>query len=171
MKRLISSVIMIGLMLPLAACQRDDGKAPLSISGKGFVFNYRVARATYLVTLARNAPLPDEAYAEVRYENPLGGAPIETRTKIFPFWEKIALESPAVHCVVKNRPYSIAIRIVDAAGKELQAIDTTITADLDQSILPGKPLVVGPVYTPNAEGVKPDRSADFSPETGCPASS
>ncbi|HBF28134.1 hypothetical protein [Rhizobium sp.] len=169
MKRSGFFIGLCAIIAALSSCERSDKDEPLKVQGKVFIFNYRIASATYVLTLARNAPLPEESYAEVRYENPRGGPPIETRTKIFPFWDKIALESPPVHCIVKNRPYAISIRIVDGKEKLIQTIDTTLTSSLDQTILPAKPLVVGPIYTPNPEVFKADGSTDFSPETNCPA--
>ncbi|ATN33843.1 hypothetical protein ACO34A_08475 [Rhizobium sp. ACO-34A] len=159
-------LLLLSLALPLAGCQREE-EGPLAISGKIFVFNYRVARATYLLTLARNTPLPDESYAEATFENPAGGEPLRIREKIFPFWDKVTLESPAVHCVRKEHPYTVSIRIVDAAGKLLQSLETTVISSMDQSVLPAKPLVVGPVYTENPEVFKADGTVDFSPEKGC----
>lgn len=169
MKRFVYLISTCAMLATLSACERSEKDEPLKVQGKVFIFNYRIASATYVLTLARNAPLPDESYADVRYENPKGGAPIETRTKIFPFWDKIALESPPVHCIVKNKPYAISIRIVDGKDKVIQTIDTTLTSSLDQTILPAKPLVVGPIYTPNPEVFKADGSTDFSPESNCPA--
>ncbi|MBB4007484.1 hypothetical protein [Allorhizobium taibaishanense] len=160
--------LLAALAIP-AGCQRSEKNEPLKVSGKVFIFNYRLASATYVLTLARNGPLPDESFAETRYEDPRGGPPLVTRTKIFPFWEKIALESPPVHCVVKNRPYVISIRIVDAKDRSIQTIETSLTSTLDQTILPARPLVVGPIYTPNPDVFKADGSQDFSPETDCPA--
>lgn len=169
MKRSGFYIGLCAIIAALSSCERSDKNEPLKVQGKVFIFNYRVASATYVLTLARNAPLPDESYADVRYENPTGGAPIETRTKIFPFWDKIALESPPVHCIVKDKPYAISIRIVDGKDKLIQTIDTTLTSSLDQTILPANGLVVGPIYTPNPEVFKADGSTDFSPETNCPA--
>lgn len=169
MKRSGFYIGLFALLAALSACERSEKDEPLKVQGKVFIFNYRIASATYVLSLARNAPLPDESYAEVRYENPRGGAPIETRTKIFPFWDKIALESPPVHCIVKDKPYAISIRIVDGKDKLIQTIDTTLTSSLDQTILPAKGLVVGPIYTPNPEVFKADGTRDFSPENGCPA--
>lgn len=155
--------------LALGGCQREDEQGPLAVSGRLFIFNYRVADATYVLTLSRNGPLPDESYIETRYEDPRGGAPIVTRTRIFPFWEKISLESPPVHCIVKDRPYAVEMRVTDAKGKLIQALETTVTSSLDQTILPARPLVIGPIYTANPEVFAPGEKPDFSPETGCPA--
>ncbi|KQW32251.1 hypothetical protein ASE36_01385 [Rhizobium sp. Root274] len=165
-KRLSLAACAVLAVLP--ACQREDANEPLKVSGKVFIFNYRVAQATYVVTLARNGPLPDESFVVTQFENPAGGAPIETRTKIFPFWEKVALESPPVHCIVKGKPYAISIRVVDKQDKLLQAIDTTLTSTLDQTIMPSKPLVVGPIYTPNPEVFKADGTRDYAQGADCP---
>jgi hypothetical protein len=165
---LITVALFLGLT-GLAGCQREDLDEPLKLSGKLFIFNYRVAQATYVVTLARNGPLPEPSFAEATFENPAGGAAFVTRTKIFPFWEKVSLESPPVHCVVKDRPYAISIRILDGSGTVLQTIETTLTSSLDQTIMPGKALVVGPVYTPNPEVYGADGKVDYAKEQTCPA--
>ena len=164
--------IVVSLLLALSwftGCQREDLDEPLKLSGKVFIFNYRVAQATYVVTLARNGPLPDPSFVETTFENPAGGAPLVTRTKIFPFWEKVSLESPPVHCVIKDRPYAVSIRILDASDKVLQTIETTLTSSLDQTVMPGKALVVGPVYTPNPEVYGADGTVDYAKGQTCPA--
>lgn len=166
--------MVIGIALGLAltgvtGCQREDTKEPLKVSGKVFIFNYRVAEATYVVTLARNGPLPDPSFVETTFENPAGGAPLVTHSKIFPFWEKVSLESPPVHCVAKGKTYAVDIRILDGEDKVIQTIKTSLTSTLDQSIMPGKPLVVGPVYTPNPEVYGADGKVDYAQEKTCPA--
>lgn len=168
MTDLWKAVSFAALALALTACQRDDMEKPLVISGKVFIFNYRVAQATAVITLARNGALPDESYVETSFENPAGGAPHLTRSRIFPFWKKVTVESPPMRCVAKDRPYAVTIRIVDADGRELQSIETTIVSSLDQSILPSKPLVVGPVYTRNPEVFQADGSTDYAPDFSCP---
>lgn len=164
----ICAALLVGLT-SLAGCQREDLGEPLKLSGKVFIFNYRVAQATYVVTLARNGPLPEPSFVETTFENPAGGAPLVTRAKIFPFWDKVSLESPPVHCVVKDRPYAISIRILDGSDTLLQTIETTLTSSLDQTIMPGKALVVGPVYTPNPEVYGADGKVDYAQDETCPA--
>lgn len=169
MKAIMISLALLCGLLPLSGCQREDVDEPLKLSGKIFIFNYRVAQATYVVTLGRNGPLPEPSFVEARFENPAGGAALVTRTRIFPFWEKVSLESPPVHCVVKDRPYAISIRILDGEDKVIQTIETTLTSSLDQTIMPGKALVVGPVYTPNPEVYGADGKAKYAYEQTCPA--
>lgn len=139
-------------LLLLAACRESGGEGELfQISGKLFVFNYRVATATYLVTLAPLQPMRDGETAVARFEDPAGGPAIEVRQKIWPKLAKVTLESPPLRCVVKDRPYAVAIDIEGADGAILQSIKTTMKSSQDQDLLPDRPLVVGPIYTPNPD--------------------
>ena len=149
-------------LLALAACRDAGGEGEdFAISGKLFVFNYRVATATYLVTLKPLGPVRDGDVAVATFEDPAGGAPIVVRSKIWPKLEKTAIESPPLRCVRKGRPYAVTIRIEDAAGTVRQTIETTMTSSEDQDLLPDRPLVVGPVYTPNPElAGRPDGKLD-----------
>ena len=155
--------------LLLAGCQRQADDGPTELAGHIFVFNYRISSASYLVVLKRKAPIAEGTVAIAEFENPEGGDPLVIQQKIYPFWDKITLESPDIHCVRKGRPYAISVKIVGADEKTLQTIKTSVTSDLDQSVLPSKPLIVGPVYTPNPEVFKADGSADFSNTDKCPA--
>ncbi|WP_423228363.1 hypothetical protein [Rhizobium tumorigenes] len=155
-------------LLAVGGCQRQDADGPTELNGRHFIFNYRVSTATYLVNLALKADIPEGSFAIAEFENPMGGDPLVVREKIFPLWDKITLQSPPVHCVRKDRPYAVNIRLVDGDDKTFQTIKTQVTSDVDQSILTAKPLVVGPGYTVNPDLVRPDGSIDFSPEK-CPA--
>ncbi|MCL6706801.1 hypothetical protein M8R20_07310 [Pseudomonas sp. R2.Fl] len=166
--RLLAGFALFAGLISAAGCQREEEKGPFVLSGRIFVFNYRVARATYVVTLARKAPLPGEGVIETSFENPAGGAPLVTRTKVSPAATGVALESPAVHCIVKGRPYTVTIRVLGADDKPIQTIETSVTSSLDQTVLPAKPLVVGPLYTPNPEVFPGDGTADYSPDATCP---
>jgi hypothetical protein len=152
----------------LAGCQRESDTLA-EVSGHIFVFNYRVAMATYLVTLKKKASFPGGAVAIAEFENPAGGDPLVTNEKIFAAWDKITLQSPAVHCVKAGRPYAVNIRLVDASGKVLQSLKTTVTSDTDQSLMPSKPLVVGPLYTKNPDVFKADGTVDYGSDDACPA--
>ncbi len=166
-----SQIRIFALLLTLAViggCQRETGEKLVELSGRIFVFNYRVATATYLVTLRKTAPIPEGSIAEARFENPRGGETLMTREKIFAIDDRITLESPHLHCVVKNRPYAVTIRIVDRSGNLLQEIGTSITSDLDQTVLPSKPWVIGPGYEPNPEVFKADGTADLRNADDCP---
>ncbi|WP_117194156.1 hypothetical protein [Rhizobium terrae] len=156
--------------LALAACQRKADEPLAELSGRVFIFNYRVAAANYVITLRKTAPFPEGAYAEAEFENPQGGAPLTARQKLFPAMEKIVLESPDLKCVKKDKTYSVKIRLVGADRKPLQTIETSVTSNMEQTeMMPSKPLVVGPIYTPNPEVFKADGSVDYAKEANCPA--
>ncbi|MGQ8632389.1 hypothetical protein ACUTJJ_13035 [Agrobacterium sp. DKPNP3] len=163
-------LLAIVALLSLTGCQRDEPREVAKLSGRMFVFNYRVAVATYLVTLQRIAPIRDGSTVEAAFENPRGGPDLIINDKIFPTDDRITVQSPPVECVKQDRPYKVSIRIKAPEGDILQTIQTTIRSDTDQSALPAKPLVVGPLYTPNPEVFKSDGSTDMRPVQGCPAS-
>nr|CAD6419330.1 lipoprotein [Rhizobium sp. Q54] len=161
-------MVAMAALLVLAACQREAAdRDVVELSGKIFVFNYRVARATYLVTLRRLAPLPEGGVAEASFEDPRGGPPLAVRQKLFPVMEKIVLESPPVHCVQKGIPYAVTIRLLGPSGEEIQLIETSLKSNVDQNVLPSKPLSLGPAYDVNPQVFKPDGSTDFS-SGSCP---
>lgn len=91
-------------LLALGGCQRQDSDGPTELNGRHFVFNYRVSTATYLVNLALKAPIPDGSFAIAEFENPMGGDPLVVREKIFPLWDKITLQSPAVTASARIGP-------------------------------------------------------------------
>lgn len=153
--------------LLLSSCQRQAENL-VEVTGHLFVFNYRVASATYLLTLKKTGPIPDGSLIIAEFENPQGGAPLVLNQKIYPIDDKIALQSENLHCVRKDRPYTVNVRLVDKDGKVLQQLKTEFRSDLDQTVLPSKPLVVGALYEKNPEVFKPDGSVDFSNTDKCP---
>lgn len=158
--------------LALASCRDTGGEGEyFALDGKLFIFNYRVATATYVVNIKPLQPVEDGQTAVATFQDPAGGEPIIVRQKIWPKLQKTTLESPPLNCIVKNKPYDITIQIVAADGAVRQTIRTTLTSSEDQSILPDKPLVVGPVYTPNPELVgHPDGKLPGGNGVTCPVS-
>ena len=166
----LARAALASLLLAATGCRDSGGEAELfELSGKLFVFNYRVATATYLVTLKPLGVLDEGQTAIASFENPAGGPPIEVRQKIWPKLALTTLESPPLRCVVKDVPYNVAIRVEDAQGEVRQRIETQITSSLDQSVLPDRPLVVGPAYRPNPElAGRPSGKLDRSKDADCP---
>lgn len=161
--------IALPLLLLLAACQRETGPDPLKLTGKMFVFNYRLAYATYMVTLEQTEPLPEGSIVKAEFENPAGGAPLTLERKIFPNLPRVVLESPDVTCVKKNQPYKVAISVLGPNGDTLQALETQVTSNLDQSVLPEKALVVGPAYEKNPEVFKDGKTPTHFETAKCAA--
>ncbi|HEY6630589.1 MAG TPA: hypothetical protein VIZ90_03970 [Rhizobiaceae bacterium] len=166
----ILAVALLG-SLGVAACRESGGEGEyFRIDGKIFVFNYRVATATYLVNLAPLRPVEAGQTAVVSFEDPAGGEPLVVRQKIWPKMPRTTIESPPLRCVVKGRPYAISIRIEGSDGAVRQTIETTLASVDDQSILPDRPLVVGPLYTPNPElAGHPDGKLPDAGAPPCPA--
>lgn len=155
----------------LGAC-RDTGKDGegrlFEISGKLFVFNYRLARATYVVTLRPLQPMGDGQVAVASFQDPAGGAPLVVEQKVWPKLDKVTLESPALTCVARNKPYAITISIKGSDGAVLQKIDTTLMSTQDQSILPDRPLVIDQLYTANPDlAGHPDGKLPGEPKPDC----
>jgi hypothetical protein len=159
----------LALLLLTGGCRESGKDEFLVLSGKVFIFNYRIATATYVVTFAKARPIPDGSTVVAEFENPAGGDALRVEQKVWPKLDKVALESPPLSCVVKGRPYHFSVSLTGPDRKLLQRIDSTLTSTLDQSILPDRPLVVGPVYTPNPElaGHPDGKSPDFA-KPDCP---
>ncbi|MEJ8308510.1 hypothetical protein [Agrobacterium larrymoorei] len=158
------------ILLALAGCQREEQRNVAKISGRMFVFNYRVAVATYLITLQTQVPIEDGSTIEAAFENPRGGEALTVSERLFPKNSKIVLQSPPVECVRQGRPYKVTIRLRAPDGHVMQTLETSVTSSTDQSLLPAKPLVVGPLYTPNPEVFRNDGTTDMRPVQNCPAS-
>ena len=149
--RFAVATAVLAAAVSLGAC-RDSKEGDLfAVSGRLFEFNYRLGIATYVVTLNPLKPMSDNQTAVVAFENPAGGDALQVRQKIWPKMQHITLTSPPLSCVVKDRPYVVTIRIEDDRGTLLQILNTTLVSSEDQTILPDKPLVTGPVYVLNPE--------------------
>lgn len=164
--------VLVVALLGVASCRETGGEGEFfDISGKLFEFNYRLGIATYVITLDPMQAIPEGMVAAVDFENPVGGEPIRIRQKIWPKLPHQTLTSPPLACVAKDRPYAVAIRIEDAAGKPVQVFNLTMTSTLDQSILPDRPLVIGPVYELNPDMVgHPDGKLPGGTGVACPIS-
>ncbi len=149
MKRIVLCAVLAAAAL--TGCQRETGPDALKLTGKMFVFNYRLAYATYMITLNKAEPVPDGSIVVASFESPAGGEPLTLTRKLFPKLEKVVLESPDVTCVRKERSYAVTIEVKGPDGATLQKLETTVTSDVDQDVLPGRPLVVGPAYDKNPE--------------------
>ena len=110
--------------------------------------------------------------AVASFENPAGGEPIVVRAEdLAEARTRRRSKARRCSCVVKDRPYAVSIRIEGADGAVMQTIETTMTSSQDQSMLPDRPLVVGPVYTPNPDlAGHPDGKLPDAGEAGLPAS-
>ncbi len=137
--------------LSLAGCKDDSRSGYVELAGRMFVFNPRVATATYVVSLNILKPLPNGARIEAVFDNPAGGTRIRVAEVVRTVAGKVAVESPTLLCIKKGKRYAFDVTLFDANGATLQTVSSSIESSLDQSIMPDAPLVVGPGYEPNPE--------------------
>ena len=147
MKRAAASLCLA--LLLAAGCREVAPESYVELTGRIFIFNYRVATATYVVTLNKLRPLPEGAIADTQFDDPRGTGRIRVTQKVWPKLDKIVIESPPVFCIVKDKPYKFSIVLSDAGGAPLQKLEGAVVSSLDQTVLPDVPLVVGNAYTPN----------------------
>lgn len=152
----------------LAGCREQSSERYVEMTSRIFVFNVRVAEASYLVTLKVVQAIPDGASVIASFANPDGGEAIIVEQKIWPKRDKIVLESPALNCVKRDKPYPFNVKILKPNGEILQVLAGAITSTLDQTILPDRPLVVGPGYEPNPElSGRADGKIDWPTKSPC----
>jgi hypothetical protein len=144
-------VFIVIVACALTGCREQVGDDYVRLTGKIFVFNYRIAEASYLVTFVKLKPTPEGALVKAVFDNPAGGAKIQIEKKIWINNDRIVLESAALRCVKKGMPYQFNVHILGPDGAVLQNIVGSIVSTLDQDVLPDRPLVVGPAYTANPE--------------------
>jgi len=80
----------------------------------------------------------------------------------------VTLTSPPLTCVVKDKPYAVAIHIKDKDGTVLQELKTTLISNQDQTDLPDAPLVTGSRYVLNPVlAGHPDGRLPNAPKPDC----
>ncbi len=135
----------LAMLVLLAACQGEDGDY-LVVTGGGFIFNYRLAEASYGLVAEPRRELPEGAVLVAEFEDPSGGPAIVVRHNVRPGHRRFSLETPPVHGVVKDREYHAILRLELPEGNVIETHERTFRSNLDQSILPDAPLTIGPGY-------------------------
>jgi hypothetical protein len=141
----------LSALLALAGCE-DEEKPAASFAGGGFVFNYRIGEAFYGVVVKTESELPSEAVIEAEFQDPAGGEPIVVSETVQSGRRKYMLRTRPLKGIQKNVPYKVVVRVLDGpGGQPIERIERSFKSDIDQSIMPEGPLVIGPGYTPNPE--------------------
>ncbi|WP_436637987.1 hypothetical protein [Microbaculum sp. FT89] len=142
--------ILIGLAVSLAACEETTGDY-VTVTGGGFLFNYRLAEATYgLVATARRTVPPGTVFI-ADFENPEGGPPLTVELVSREKQRRFALNSPPIKNVVADTPYTVTLTLKTPEGAVIETHETTYTSKIGSSVLPEKPLTIGPGYTKNPD--------------------
>lgn len=148
---------MIGLVLVLLVVgwvTRDDPaeKPYLGIAGGGFVFNYREADVHYGFVAHVLKPLPVGTWLIAEFEDPGGGPPHTVETRLHARSVKYGVHSPSVRGVKAGKPYKVSIRLFDyTRTKLIWAGEKVFVSQIDDTVVPDKPLTIGPGYFPNPE--------------------
>jgi len=82
-------------------------------------------------------------------DNPGGGEPFVLRETAS--WDRLeyVFRSPPLQGVKAGTDYRVQLRLLDAAnGRVIATLARTFRSDVDQSVLPERPTVVGPGYQP-----------------------
>ncbi len=146
------SVSVIALGLLLAGCGDDSGEPYLTVAGGGFIFNYRIAESYYGIVVKAERQLPKGSLLVAEFEDPAGGPPITLREPVIEGRLRYSFRSPPVRGIQKDVPYKVTVVLKESeAGKELERLERVYRSQVDQSIMPEKPLVLGPGYQINPE--------------------
>jgi hypothetical protein len=149
MRKFIPVLFLFAAMCLLNGCTDTSRTGYLELTGRVFIFNPRIAEATYVVTFAVLKQPPDGSRVEALFDNPAGGDALKLEQSLRAGQTKIALESEPLQCIKKDKPYAFKVRLLSADGTELQVVESSIRSTLDQSVMPDQPLVEGPGYDPN----------------------
>ncbi|WP_299870445.1 hypothetical protein [uncultured Hoeflea sp.] len=134
-KLVIGAIALAGMLLAIGWLTREDPaeKPYLRIAGGGFIYNYRVADVFYGFTAYVLKPLPVETRLHARSV-------------------KYGIRSPSVRGVKAGRPYRVSIRIVDYTRTQvIWSDERDYVSQIDDMVVPDKPLTVGPGYHPNPD--------------------
>lgn len=133
--------------------REDPAEKPyLGIAGGGFVYNYREAQVYYGFVANVLKPLPVGTWLVADFENPAGGPPLTVETRLHARSVRYGVHSPQVRGVKAGKPYHVAIRLYDhTRSKLIWAGEKDFTSQIDDTVVPDKPLTIGPGYFPNPE--------------------
>jgi hypothetical protein len=144
-----AGVVLLAVLLAVGWLTREDPAARpyLKILGGGFMFNYRVADVYYGFTAVVDRPLPTGSIIEAAFEDPAGGPEHVVRTRVGTGTSRYALRSPPVRGVEADKPYRVAIRVLDRTERQiLWTHDLAFTSRIGDAVVPARPLTVGPGY-------------------------
>lgn len=156
--RWMAALLLLTVATLAASCDGEPEDGPyVEYAGGGFVFNYRIAEATYGFVVKRIRGIPPGTVLEAQFENPAGGDPLIERQTARQGALQYRFQSPPVSGVKADRDYRIELRLLDpASGALIASYVYAIRSQLDQSVLPDQPLTVGPGYQPNPQDAQGD---------------
>jgi hypothetical protein len=149
-----AGLAVLTILMAFGWATRDDpsDEPYLKILGGGFVYNFRIAEVFYGFTALVVRPLESGSVIEATFEDPGGGDPLVVRERVSSMTDRYSLRSPPVRGVLKDKTYKVSIRVLDREEKhQLWARTLDYRSQLDDTVVPEKPLTVGPGYHRNPE--------------------
>ncbi|HSG95489.1 MAG TPA: hypothetical protein VLA28_08205 [Afifellaceae bacterium] len=138
--------------------QRRATTTKLAFAGGGFLYNYRIAETRYGLSMRVVNPVPIRTLLEVTFENPAGGEPFVVTRSLGTEPGLVGVESPALPEVATGRDYAVVIRLRDRdTNAVLETHERKFRTNIDPSVMPKKPLTIGPGYhrNPESDGARP----------------
>lgn len=151
---ILSATLVFAVLVGIGWLTREDpaDKPYLAIAGSGFLFNYRIAEASYGFTAMVVRPLPTGTIIEASFEDPAGGEDLLIRRRVGTGTARYGFQSPPVSGVEPHKPYRVSVTVIDREEKSAEPIwrhSFTVASQLGDDILPDKPLTIGPGYMRN----------------------
>jgi hypothetical protein len=153
-KLVIGAIALAGVLFAIGWLTRDDpAERPyLRIAGGGFIYNYRVADVFYGFTAYVLKPLPAGSWIIAEFEDPGGGPPLTVETRMHARSAKYEVRSPGVRGVRAGQPYHVSIKVHDdTRTRVIWAWEKHFVSQIDDMVVPDKPLTIGPGYHPNPD--------------------
>ena len=147
-----ATMAVLAVLLAIGWMTRVDpsDKPYLRILGGGFIFNYRISDIHYGFTAIVERPLLPGSIIEASFEDPAGGPDHVVRVRVDSDTNRYALRSPPVRGVEKDRPYAVAVKVMDRLETEvIWQDDLVFSSQLSDTIIPDQPLTIGPGYARN----------------------
>ncbi|WP_373087897.1 hypothetical protein [Sneathiella sp.] len=144
----VASLLMMVFLL--GGCGDETDKPYLEFVGGGFIFNYRIGEAFYGFVAKPLRDIPEGTEIVAEFEDPAGGPPLKIKQPAKPHMLQYMFRTPGVKGIVKDRPYTVTVRLVTAGESTPLAVYTKqYSSNINQSDVPDTALTIGPGYHPN----------------------
>jgi hypothetical protein len=126
----------------------------LRVLGASFIYNYRVADIYMGFTAVPDRPIPTGSLLRATFENPADpAAPFVVEERISLMDRRIALRSPSLRGVEKDRDYRLSLVLLDRVTRQpFWQYETTLRSGIAENVVPAAPLVIGPGYQRQPSG-------------------
>ncbi|WP_417412993.1 hypothetical protein [Hoeflea sp.] len=153
-KVVAGAIAVVILLFGIGWLTREDPaqKPYVRVAGGGFIYNYREADVYYGFTAHVLKPVPIWSWLIADFEDPGGGPPLTVETRLHARSVRYGVRSPSLRGVKAGKPYRVSIRLYDRTRSELLwSAEKEFTSQIDDTVVPDKPLTIGPGYFPNPE--------------------